>query len=205
MPSNIINFIQLGKLFKHMETPKPNDTSFKNVHNVLVATNRDAISEACTHAKVLGYNTLMLSSTIEGETRDVAGVHAAIAREVLQSSHPISAPACLISGGETTVTLKGSGKGGRNQEFALAAAMGLSAEGNILIFSAGTDGTDGPTNAAGAICDSTTANRALNANMSIQTYLNNNDSYNFFYKLNDLIITGPTQTNVMDLRIVLIR
>lgn len=205
MPANIINYIQLGKLFKHMETPKPGDDLFQNVQNVIIATNRDAIQNACTQAQKLGYKTLMLSSMIEGETREVARVHAAIANEIVYSSNPIASPACLISGGETTVTLKGSGKGGRNQEFALAAAIELDSSGNIVIFCAGTDGTDGPTNAAGAISDATTVGRAKSAKMSPRKYLINNDSYNFFHKLDDLIITGPTQTNVMDLRLVLVR
>jgi hydroxypyruvate reductase len=132
-------------------------------------------------------------------------MHAAIAKEIVQSAKPIASPACLISGGETTVTLKGTGKGGRNQEFSLAAALELGSDGNVVVLCAGTDGTDGPTDAAGAISDTTTASRAKAIGMHMQAYLSNNNSYNFFDKLNDLIITGPTQTNVMDLRIVLVR
>jgi hydroxypyruvate reductase len=205
MPSNIVNHIQQGLQYSHMETPKPGDMLFQKVQNVIIANNRDAIQGALNQAKEIGYTPLMLSSMIGGETRDVAGMHAAIAKEIVQSAKPIASPACLISGGETTVTLKGTGKGGCNQEFSLAAALELGSDGNVVVLCAGTDGTDGPTDAAGAISDTTTASRAKAIGMHMQAYLSNNDSYNFFDKLNDLIITGPTQTNVMDLRIVLVR
>ena len=113
-------------------------------------------------------------------------------------------PACILSGGETTVTLHGSGKGGRNQEFALSAAIDIDGVDTIVVFSAGTDGTDGPTEAAGAVADSRTISRARQLGMNPGGYLSNNDSYHFFEKLGDLFVTGPTNTNVMDLRIMLI-
>lgn len=205
MPLNICNHIQLGMTSPQLETPKPGDPIFRNVRNLVIANNRAAIHGARIKAKQLGYNCLIISSMIEGEAREVARVHAAIAKEISRSGDPITVPACLISGGETTVTLKGSGKGGRNQEFALAAAVELGAEGNIVVLSAGTDGTDGPTDAAGALCDTTTVARAETNKLNPAAFLKNNDSYHFFKPLNDLIITGPTQTNVMDLQIVLVR
>ncbi|MBN2246869.1 MAG: glycerate kinase, partial [Candidatus Aminicenantes bacterium] len=170
----------------------------------IIGNNLLALRAARKKAEKLGYNTLLLSTFIQGETRDAAKVHTAIAKEILASGNPINPPACVLSGGETTVTIRGKGKGGRNQEFALAAAMEIAGEKNITILSGGTDGTDGPTDAAGAVADGTTVTRALNMEMDPAHYLKTNDSYHFFKRLNDLIITGPTYTNVMDLRIILI-
>ena len=150
------------------------------------------------------YQTLILSSAIEGETCDVARMHAAIAREVVHTGHPLGPPACILSGGETTVTLRGDGLGGRNQEFALCAAGEIAGESPLVILSGGTDGNDGPTDAAGAIADHTTLDRAAARNLSPAHYLANNDAYNFFSPLDDLLVTGPTNTNVMDVRIILV-
>jgi hydroxypyruvate reductase len=152
----------------------------------------------------LGYNQLILSTMIEGETKDVAKVHAAIAKEVLKTGNPVDRPACIVSGGETTVTIRGQGLGGRNQEFALAAAIEIAKLENVTILSGGTDGTDGPTDAAGAIADGETIQRAEQLGLTAGQYLENNDSYHFFQHLGDLVITGPTLTNVMDLRLVLV-
>jgi hydroxypyruvate reductase len=152
----------------------------------------------------LGYKTTILSSTITGETREAAASHAAVAREIIARGDPLSRPACLLSGGETTVTIKGTGKGGRNQEFALAAAIGIDGLPDTVILSGGTDGTDGPTDAAGAVADGTTIPRAREAGLDPEAFLENNDSYHFFEKLGDLLITGPTLTNVMDLRVILV-
>jgi glycerate 2-kinase len=205
MPSNIIDHLKLGLVSQHLETPKPENSFFINIRNVIIASNREAIYGAQSYAKNLGYNSLILSSMIEGETREVARMHLAIAKEIIKSANPIPPPACLISGGETTVTIRGSGKGGRNQEFALAAATDFGVEGQIVTLSGGTDGTDGPTDAAGAISDTATLLRANAEKMDPNVFLKNNDSYNFFLRLNDLLITGPTHTNVMDLRIILVR
>ena len=130
------------------------------VKNLIIGSNRLALDAAARKAKELGYRTLMLSSFMEGETREVAKVHAAIAKEVLSSGRPLRRPACILSGGETTVTLRGKGKGGRNQEFVLAAALALEGCRPHVIFSGGTDGIDGPTDAAGAYVDSSTLARA---------------------------------------------
>ncbi|HSW49002.1 MAG TPA: MOFRL family protein, partial [Bryobacteraceae bacterium] len=132
-----------------------------------------------------------------------ARMHAAIAREVLASGRPAKPPLCLISGGETTVTLKGEGLGGRNQEFVLAAAMDLAGVEHVVVLSGGTDGTDGPTDAAGAIGDGLTVARAQAAGLAPAKFLAENDSYRFFEALGDLVKTGPTNTNVMDVRLIL--
>jgi len=145
---------------------------------------------------------MILSSSIEGETRDVARMHAAIARQIRTYGQPMRPPACVISGGETTVTMSGgTGKGGRNQEFALAAAIDAAGLENVLILSAGTDGSDGPTDAAGALADGTTLARAK---MSASEALSQHDAYPFFENTGDLVITGSTGTNVMDLHLILV-
>ncbi|MEW5723410.1 MAG: glycerate kinase [Thermodesulfobacteriota bacterium] len=187
------------------ETPKPGEPYFDHVTNLIVGSNYLALEAAAAKSRKLGYEPLILSSTIEGETREVAKVHAALAREVRATGHPVAAPACLISGGETTVTVKGKGQGGRNQEFALAASIEISGLTDVLIFSAGTDGTDGPTDAAGAMADGGTVLRADQAGLSAHKHLRENNAYPFFQKLGDLVMTGPTRTNVMDVRLVLVR
>jgi hydroxypyruvate reductase len=204
IPNTIVDHMRSGISGNAKETPKAGDPIFVNTRNLIIASNIDAVLAAKKRAEALGYNTLLLSSMIEGETRDVACVHGAIAKEVLKTGHPVPLPACILSGGETTVTLSGKGLGGRNLEFALAAAMDISDRKNIVILSGGTDGTDGPTDAAGAFADSYTFARAEALGLDPYRFLANNDSYHFFQSLDDLFITGPTNTNVMDLRIVLV-
>jgi hydroxypyruvate reductase len=204
LPASIVTHLANGLDGVILETPKPSPKRWRHVHNLVVGSNKDAMAAAKTKAQALGYPPLILSSCIEGETRTVAQVHGAIAREILTSAHPLSAPACLLSGGETTVTLKGDGIGGRNQEFALAAALDIAGQCHIVVLSGGTDGTDGPTDAAGAIADHTTVQRAETGGLDCRRHLDNNDAYPLFKALGDLLITGPTQTNVMDLRIILV-
>ena len=204
IPPRVLQHIESGLARNVADTPKAGQDFFKKTQNVIVASNFNALLKAKEKADELGYNTLLLSSMLEGETRDVAANHIAIAREIQLHGYPLQQPACILSGGETTVKIQGTGKGGRNQEFALAAAIKMVGMKNITVLSAGTDGSDGPTDAAGAIVDGTTLQRALNVGLDPYQYLDNNDSYNFFNKLNDLYKTGPTKTNVMDLRIVLI-
>lgn len=182
------------------ETPKPGDPMFRRVENLVVGSNKLAVDAAAREARALGYRPLVLSTTIEGETRDVARMHAAIAREIRHAGRPVVPPACVISGGETTVTLRGGGLGGRNQEFVLAAAIDLAGLKRVVAFSAGTDGTDGPTDAAGAIADGRTLGRGPEA----RAFLDRNDSYHYFAPLRDLVRTGPTGTNVMDIRLLLV-
>lgn len=174
-------------------TPKTCDAE-----NIVVGSNRHALAAAAKMASKLGYRTLLLSSSVQGETREVARVHAAMAREILESGNPVKSPACLISGGETTVTLRGSGKGGRNQEFALAAAIDIAGLHGVTVLSCGTDGTDGPTDAAGGIVDSTTADKHARAALA------DNNSYPYLKSRDALVITGPTHTNVMDINVVLV-
>jgi hydroxypyruvate reductase len=142
---------------------------------------------------------------VEGETREVAKMHAGIAKQIIVSGHPISPPACVLFGGETTVSLKGQGKGGRNMEFALASGLALEGEKHVVVLSGGTDGTDGPTDAAGAIVDEESVGRARLLGRDPTDHLRRNDAYPFFQSLEDLIITGPTRTNVMDVCIMLVR
>ncbi len=182
------------------ETPKKFPASI-----VMVGSNALAVEAAVDEAKRLGYNTMILSTVIQGEAREVARVHAAIASEIYRYGRPIPRPACVISGGETTVTIRGRGLGGRNQEFALAAAIEIAGLRRAVILSAGTDGIDGPTDAAGAIADSTTIARAQALGLDAAQLLANNDSYRFFNAIGDLIKTGPTGTNVADIQLILIR
>lgn len=186
------------------ETPKAGDPCFSRTREVLVGTNRAALVACCEAAERLGFKTLLLSSIIEGETRDIARMHAAIGRECRLSGSPLHAPACIVSGGETTVTIRGAGRGGRNQEFALAAALDIDGHEGVAVLSAGTDGTDGPTDATGAIALDDSVVRARSIGLDARRHLDDNDAYPFFDALDDLIITGPTGTNVMDVHLVLV-
>jgi glycerate 2-kinase len=200
VPAPVRERIASGLRGEIAETPKPGDALFRRVRNTVVGSNRLALDAASRQARLLGYRTLVLASEIQGETRDVARMHAAIAREVVGAARPVKPPACIITGGETTVTIKGAGLGGRNQEFVLAAAIDIAGLPDVVVFSAGTDGTDGPTDAAGAIADGGTLAR----NPEAAGYLDANDSYRYFDALGDLVKTGPTNTNVMDVRIMLV-
>jgi hydroxypyruvate reductase len=200
----ILRHLHAGRRGEAGETPKPEDPLFDRVKNLLVGNNLRALRAAAECARSLGLSPVILSSSVEGETREVARVHAALAREVRATGNPLSPPACLISGGETTVTIRGDGLGGRNQEFVLAAALEIDGLQDVVIFSAGTDGCDGPTDAAGAVADGTTVRRARSLGLEPSRSLRNNDSYHLFQVLNDLVITGPTSTNVMDVRLVLV-
>lgn len=205
VPAVVREHLESGARGEISETPKPGDAVFKQVHNLVIGSNRLALQAAAREARTLGFQPIILSSTIEGEAREVARVHAAILREVVSSSKPIARPACILSGGETTVTVRGSGKGGRNQEFTLAAALSIEGLPNVLVLSAGTDGSDGPTNAAGAVATGETVQRARGMGMFPAKYLDDNDSHTFFRSLGDLIHTGPTGTNVMDIHLLVAR
>jgi glycerate 2-kinase len=205
LPESVITHIRRGAAAQLPETPKPADPYWRHVQNKIIGGNFQALEAASQKAGSLGYRPLILSSRLVGETRVVAQVHGAMAREILATGHPLAAPACLLSGGETTVTVKGKGLGGRNQEFALAAALDIAGAEHTVVLSGGTDGTDGPTDAAGALADHSTVQRAAAAGLDIRGHLDNNDAYPLFQELGDLLITGPTRTNVMDLRVVLVR
>ncbi len=203
-PRAVLQHLYRGVEARAPETPKPKDPLFARVRNLIVGGNLQALRAAAEHARGLGLAPLILSSSIEGEAREVAKVHAAMAREVRATGNPLPPPACLISGGETTVTLRGTGVGGRNQEFALAAAVEIEGLRDVVVFSAGTDGSDGPTDAAGALADGTTLQRARTIGLDPVGSLRNNDSHRLFRALGDLVVTGPTHTNVMDVRLFLI-
>jgi hydroxypyruvate reductase len=203
VPASVMKRLTQGARGEIPETPKKSSSISAAVHNVVVGSNRLAIQSAAHAARALGYQTIILSSTMQGETREVARVHAEILREVVSSGNPVQPPACLLSGGETTVTVRGDGKGGRNQEFALAAAIAVAGLPNAVILAAGTDGTDGPTDAAGAMIDGTTLARATAMGLSPIDHLNRNDSYAILDALGELFKTGLTGTNVMDLNIML--
>lgn len=199
VPDSIVRHIQRGMEGQIPETPKAQDIVFQQTQNVIIASNEYAAYAARDKARQLGLNSLLLSTFIEGEAREVGKVFAAIAREIDRSGQPIPRPACLIAGGETTVSVRGQGLGGRNQELALAAAPLLAGLDKVAIIALGTDGTDGPTDAAGAIASGSTASRAAEKGLAMAHYLENNDAYHFFQALGDLLITGPTNTNVNDL------
>ena len=187
-----------------LDTPKAEDPVFARVQNVIISDLTIACDAAVQTAQQLSYHSLLLSSFVQGEAREFAKLLAAIAHEINVSGRPVSKPACIVCGGETTVTLRGKGKGGRNQEIALAAAIEIVGMCDVVILSGGTDGTDGPTDAAGAIADGETVARASAIGMDARAYLANNDAYNFFQPLGDLLMTGPTGTNVNDVTILLI-
>ncbi len=204
VPKSVIEYIEKGCSGEIEDTPKSDSSVFERTQNAIVGSNILAVSAAKEEAEELGYNSLVLSTFIHGETKEVAKVHTAIAKEIISSGNPLKKPACIISGGETTVTIEGKGLGGRNQEFVLAAALDIEGLNDVVILSGGTDGNDGPTDAAGAIADGTTISRASKLGLNAYKHLCDNNSYNFFKPLGDLLITGPTNTNVMDLRVLLI-
>ena len=204
LPKSVAEYFEKGAAGHLPETPKTGDPVFSHVQNLIVGNNRESLLAAKERAISLGYNTIILSSQIEGEAREVAQVFAAIGKEISKANLPISPPACVIAGGETTVTIHGGGKGGRSQELALACAVVIDGWEGIFLLSAGTDGTDGPTDAAGAIVDGTTCKRARQTNLDPREFLFANDSYAFFESLGDLLKTGPTRTNVMDIICMLV-
>jgi glycerate 2-kinase len=204
LPRAVRSYLEAGRKGEVTETPKPNDPIFSNSYAALVGNNLRALEAAADKAQMLGYRTLILSSMIEGDTTEAAGFHSALLKEIVRSGNPVGPPACLISGGETTVVVRGRGKGGRNLEFTLAAALELEGLTGVCFLSGGTDGTDGPTDAAGAVGDGQTVGRGLAKGLDPRDFLAKNDSYHFFQHLEDLLITGPTNTNVMDLRVMLV-
>ena len=204
MPHAVVDLLRRGAEGAVDETPKTSDAIFHKVQNVIIGSNRAALNGAERQAETFGYQTRVLSSSVEGESRTVAKSHAALVKEIARRDQPLRLPACVISGGETTVTIRGDGLGGRNQEFALAAAVEIDGLDGVIILSGGTDGTDGPTDAAGAIVDASTVQRGKARGLDATAFLARNDSYHFLKATDDLLITGPTFTNVMDLQVMLV-
>jgi hydroxypyruvate reductase len=204
IPASVLQTLGRGARGEIEETPKPGNALFGRVQNVIVGNNRLALEAGRRQAEALGYHTVILSDRVQGESRAVAVSHAAIVRRIAQANEPLPRPACVISGGETTVTIRGGGLGGRNQEFALAAAIEIEGLDGVVILSGGSDGTDGPTEAAGAVIDGSTVQRGRRRGLNAAQFLARNDSYHFLQATEDLLITGPTLTNVMDLRVMLV-
>jgi glycerate 2-kinase len=186
------------------ETPKPDDEAFKKVFNVIVGNNKVAINAACDCLKTDGLSTLLLPDLMIGEAKDFGYAFSNFANDISVFGKPFSKPVGVVAGGETTVRVVGTGLGGRNQEIALSAALNLKDIDGCVLASIGTDGIDGPTDAAGAIVDSSTIRRAAKMGLNPKAFLNDNDSYSIFSQLGDLVITGSTGTNVNDISLIVI-
>lgn len=205
LPPAVVARLRAGLAGEVADTPKTADPAFAKTQNIIVADNRVAAVAALAKAQEQGYNALLLTTYVEGEAAQVAKVAVALAKEIRASGQPISAPACLILGGETTVTLGANpGRGGRNQELALAAALALQTTPDVTIVSLATDGTDGPTDSAGGMADSATVARGEAAGLNAADHLRRHDAYPFLQATNDLLFSGPTQTNVNDLIFVFV-
>jgi len=201
-PRAIVEHLRRGAAGLIPDTPKVGDPVFAATHNLVIGSNQVAARAAVAKAQELGFHTLLLSTYVQGEAREVGQVFAAIARQMADTGEPLPRPGLVVAGGETTVTVRGAGRGGRNQELALAAALSLEGLSDVAVVTLATDGSDGPTDAAGALADGTTVQRARSRGLDPTRYLADNDSYSFFQALGDLLITGPTNTNVNDLTFV---
>lgn len=203
IPAGARSLLDQGRQGNLEETPKPGDPAFEHVSTVLLGSNRMALEGAAAEARSRGYETRIVTDSLSGEAR-VVGER--LAHAALRAARTASGPLCLLWGGETTVTVTGDGTGGRNQELALAAALALEdRDENVLLLSAGTDGIDGPTDAAGAWVTPHSAPEARSAGVEPEHYLADNNAYRFFDRVGGLLRTGPTHTNVMDIQIALIR
>ncbi len=204
LPQSVSDIVWDGykKLIK--DTPKPSNAVFSKNIELVIGSNKKALEMAQQTARYLGYKVQIVSSQITGEAKEIGLKLVEQAKQLSASQQPGDKPWMLLGGGETTVTLSGRGKGGRNQEMTLAAAVAMEGTGNITFASIGTDGTDGPTDAAGAIADGSTVERGKANGLDANFYLANNDSYNYFKTTGDLIKTGPTGTNIMDIQVLIV-
>jgi hydroxypyruvate reductase len=200
LPENIQHYLESGT----HETPKANDPRFASNEYHLIATPQDALEAAAETARAAGITPYILSDSIEGEARDIGMMHAALALQVAKRNQPFNRPCVILSGGETTVTVNGNGRGGRNGEFLLSLAIALDAHPDIHAIACDTDGIDGSEDNAGALYAPDTLSRAEALPIRARTMLDNNDSYGFFHALGDLVVSGPTRTNVNDFRAILI-
>lgn len=200
IPAEILQHLESGK----GETPKPDDPRFNGHSHHIIATAQEALEAAAATARAAGITPYILSDGIEGEARDVALVHAAIAKQIAKHGQPFQKPCVLISGGETTVTVRGKGRGGRNAEFLLSLAVALDSHPAIHAIACDTDGIDGSEDNAGALYAPDSITRAAAKQLRARNLLDNNDGYGFFSALDDLVVSGPTRTNVNDFRAILI-
>lgn len=207
LPSTVIRHLKRSTEVNRTETPKPSDPVFKGISHKIVADNTAALDAAKKTAQKLGYHCRIHTAALDGDTGKAARLHTDMAKKLLttESSGTTQKPCCVLSGGETTNTVTGKGKGGRNMEFALHCINDIAGLERTVILSCGTDGTDGPTDAAGAIVDHKSLSKAKGLNLDPALYIKDNDSYHFFKKTGELVKTGPTHTNVMDLKIILCR
>jgi glycerate-2-kinase len=204
VPERVLRHLEAGARGAYPETPKPGDQCFSKVRNVVVGSNLDAVKAAASALSKKGIKTLPLTSMLSGKAREAARLLSAIAKDIRRSGIPLRPPAAVVAGGETVVTVRGSGLGGRNQELALALAVNLRDVEGFVAASMGTDGIDGPTDAAGAVVTDDTLRRAVEKGLNPEEYLENNDSHTFFKKVGGLIYTGPTGTNVGDITVIIV-
>jgi glycerate 2-kinase len=203
-PRGIVERLERGARGEIPETPKAGDPIFERARNTVIGNNALVVDAAAARARELRLDAHVLTRALEGEAREVAETFVEMAREIKAGQGPVAAPACLIAGGETTVTVRGKGKGGRCQEFTLAAALAVKGMEDVVVLAAGTDGTDGPTDAAGAIADGQSVARARAQSLDPAARLAENDSYPLFATLGDLVVTGPTNTNLLDLYVIVV-
>jgi len=203
VPARIQARLAQGVRGIHEETPKPGSSLFRRVQNQIIGNNGAAVEAVAQAARRSGFRPLVLSTSVMGEAKEAAKVFGAIAREIVTSGRPVRRPTCVIAGGELTVTVRGRGQGGRAQEFALAAALEIAGLPKVWIAAFATDGTDGPTDAAGAVVDGQTVTRAQRVGLIPHEWLLENNAYPFFKKVGGHIITGPTGTNVNDLYLLI--
>jgi len=196
VPHAVRTRLEAGARGEVQETPKPGDPAFERVTNLVIGNNALVVDAAAVEARRLGYRAEVLTRGLQGEAREVA-------RELVARARALPPRTCLIAGGETTVTVRGRGRGGRCQEFALAAALELRPDDRVVVFAAGTDGTDGPTDAAGAVVDPETVTRGERAGRAARTALDDNDAHSFLAAAGDLVVSGPTNTNLLDLYVLL--
>jgi len=204
LPASVLKAINDGLNGHIPETPGGNDPAFSRTHNHIIANNEKAVHAAFLKATELGYHPHIFSTECTGESREVGQKLIAFAVDVQKTGSPAKKPTCIIAGGETTVSMTRSGKGGRNQELALSMALALKSHTGIYALAAGTDGSDGPTDAAGAFVFPDTCERGRAAGLDLSTHLRTHDAYPAFKTLDDLFITGPTLTNVMDIVVILV-
>jgi len=204
VPASIVRRLQAGMRGEVDETPKPGDPMFERVDNRVIGNNALVVGAAEARARALGLAPHVLTRALAGEARAAARRFAGLARDIRAGRGPVAPPACVVAGGETTVTVSGHGRGGRCQEFALAAALELDGMDGVVVLAAGTDGTDGPTDAAGGLADGTSTARARAQGVALAAHLADNDAHGALDALGDLVVTGPTRTNLLDLYLLLV-